>query len=63
MPLPEAIDTMRVHRVSGLTGDRTAFVTTRLFRAPYHTISDVDLSGGGQMEWGAQARLAGTRSL
>jgi magnesium chelatase family protein len=30
MTLAEAIETMRIHRVAGLTGDRTAFVTTRL---------------------------------
>jgi predicted ATPase with chaperone activity len=34
MTLPEAIETTRLHRVAGLTGDRTAFVTTRPFQAP-----------------------------
>jgi magnesium chelatase family protein len=34
MTLPEALDTTRIHRVAGLTGDRTAVVTTRPFRAP-----------------------------
>jgi predicted ATPase with chaperone activity len=32
---------MHNHRVAVRTGDRTAFVTTRPFRAPHHTISDV----------------------
>jgi magnesium chelatase family protein len=41
MTLPEAIETTRIHSVAGLTGDRTAFVTTRPCRAPHHTISDV----------------------
>jgi predicted ATPase with chaperone activity len=27
MTLAEAIDTTRMHRVAGITGDRTAFVT------------------------------------
>jgi magnesium chelatase family protein len=49
MTLAEAIETMRVHRVAGLTGDRTALVTTRPCRAPHHTISDVGLIGGGQV--------------
>ena len=49
MTLPEAIDTTRIHRVAGLTGDHAAFVTTRPFRAPHHTISDVGLIGGGQV--------------
>ena len=35
--------------VAGLTGDRTALVTTRPFRAPHHTISDVGLIGGGHI--------------
>src|ERR671914_1710732 len=49
MTLPEAIDTTRIHRVAGLTGARTALVTTRPFRAPHHTGSDVGLIGGGQV--------------
>jgi predicted ATPase with chaperone activity len=34
MILAEAIETMRIHRITGLTGDRTAWVMTRPFRAP-----------------------------
>jgi magnesium chelatase family protein len=49
MTLPEAIDTTRIHRVAGRTGDYTALVTTRPFRAPHHTISDVGLIGGGHV--------------
>ena len=49
MTLPEAIDTTRIPRVAGLTGDRTACVTTHPFRAPHHTISNVGLIGGGQV--------------
>ena len=33
MTLAEAVETTRIHRVAGLTGDRTALVTTRPFRA------------------------------
>jgi magnesium chelatase family protein len=55
MTLAEAIGTTRIHRPAGLTGDRTALVTTRPFRAPHHTISDVGLIGGGHVplagEW------------
>jgi Magnesium chelatase, subunit ChlI len=47
MTLTEAIETTRIHRVAGLTGERTALVTTRPFRAPHHTISDAGLIGGG----------------
>jgi magnesium chelatase family protein len=49
MILAEAVETTCVHRVAGLTGDRTAVVTTRPFRAPHHTISDVGLIGGGHV--------------
>jgi magnesium chelatase family protein len=47
MTLPEAIETTRIHRAAGLSGDRTALVTTRPCRAPHHTISDAGLIGGG----------------
>jgi hypothetical protein len=39
MLLPEAVDTMRIRPVAGLTGDRAAFVTTHPFRGPRHTAS------------------------
>jgi magnesium chelatase family protein len=38
MTLIEAIETARIHSVAGLTGDRTALVTTRPCRAPHHPI-------------------------
>jgi predicted ATPase with chaperone activity len=34
MTLAEALDTTRVHSVAGLTGARTALISTRPFRAP-----------------------------
>jgi magnesium chelatase family protein len=46
MTLVEAIETPCIPSVAGLTGDCTALVTTRPFRAPHHTISDVGLIGG-----------------
>jgi magnesium chelatase family protein len=49
MTLAEAIETTRIHRVAGLTGARTALVTTRSCRARYHTISAVGLIGGGHV--------------
>jgi PhoPQ-activated pathogenicity-related protein len=49
MTLAEAIETTRIHRVAGLTGDRTALVTTRPCRAPHHTISAAGLIGGGRV--------------
>jgi magnesium chelatase family protein len=48
MSLAEALDTTRIHRVAGLTGARTALVTTRPCRAPHDAISGMGLIGGGQ---------------
>jgi magnesium chelatase family protein len=49
MTLAEALETTRVHRVAGLTGDRTTVVTTRPCRTPHHTISDAGLIGEGHV--------------
>jgi magnesium chelatase family protein len=49
MSLAETIETTRIRRVAGLTGARTAWVTSRPFRAPPQTISDVGLIGGGHL--------------
>jgi hypothetical protein len=56
MTLAEAIETTRIHRVARLTGDRTAWVTTRPCRAPHHTISDAGLIGGGHVPCRATCR-------
>jgi hypothetical protein len=58
MSLAGALETTRIHRVAGRTGARTAVVTTRPFRAPHHTISDVGLVGGGQMPLPGAGSLA-----
>jgi magnesium chelatase family protein len=58
MTLAEAIETTRIHRVAGLTGDGTALVTTRPFRAPHHTISDAGLIGGGHVPMPGEVSLA-----
>jgi magnesium chelatase family protein len=58
MTLAEAIETTRIHRVAGLTGDRTALVTTRPCRAPHHPLSDAGLIGGGQVPRPGEVSLA-----
>ncbi len=45
--LHEALDTTKIHSVSGLLGANASLVSKRPFRAPHHTISDVALVGGG----------------
>ena len=58
MPLAKAIETTRIQRVAGLTGDRTAWVTTRPCRAPHHTILNAGLIGGGHMPLPGDVSLA-----
>jgi len=58
MTLAEAIETTHIHRVAGLTGDRTAWVTMRPFRASHHTISDVGLIGGGHVSMSGEVSRA-----
>ena len=58
MTLAEAIETTRIHSVAGLTGDRTALVMTHPFRAPYPTISDGGLIGGGHVPMPGDVSLA-----
>jgi magnesium chelatase family protein len=58
MTLAEALETTRLHRVAGLTGDRTALVTTPPCRAPHHTISDAWRIGGGQVPRPGDVSLA-----
>ncbi len=45
--LYEALETTKIHSVSGILDPNASLVTTRPFRSPHHTISDVALVGGG----------------
>ena len=56
--LAAARETTRIHHVAGLTGGRSALVTTRPCRAPHHTISDVGLIGGGHVPMPGDVSLA-----
>jgi magnesium chelatase family protein len=58
MTLAEAIETTCIHSVAGLTGDRTALVMTRPFRAPHHTISDMGLIAGDHLSMLGDMALA-----
>ncbi len=46
MTMEEAIEATKIHSICGLLQEK-AFVATRPFRAPHHTVSDVGLLGGG----------------
>jgi magnesium chelatase family protein len=63
MALAEAIETTRSHRVAGLTGRRTAVITTRPCRAPHQPMADVGLIGGGQVPRPGEVSRAHSTSL
>ena len=47
LTLSEALETTKIHSVSGRMSNNTSLLTSRPFRSPHHTISDVALVGGG----------------
>lgn len=47
LSLHEALETTKIHSVAGKLDKKSALMTTRPFRSPHHTISDVALVGGG----------------
>ncbi len=49
MTIEEAIETTKIHSVSGYVKEKTSLIATRPFRSPHHTISDAGLIGGGQI--------------
>ncbi len=47
LTIAEALETTKIHSVAGKVGRNTSLISTRPFRSPHHTISDVALVGGG----------------
>jgi len=47
MTMDEAIEVTKIYSVAGLLDDDAGIVTSRPFRSPHHTISQVALCGGG----------------
>ncbi len=56
--LEEALETTKIHSVSGILGQHTALVSSRPFRSPHHTISDAGLVGGGTYPQPGEISLA-----
>src|SRR5687767_8591648 len=54
----EALDVTSIHSVAGLVPPGAGLVTTRPFRAPHHTVSDVALVGGGALPRPGEISLA-----
>jgi magnesium chelatase family protein len=54
----EAVEVTTVHSVAGLIPPGAGLLTTRPFRAPHHTVSDVALVGGGALPRPGEISLA-----
>jgi magnesium chelatase family protein len=58
MTLQESLETTKIHSVAGRTLEKGGIMTSRPFRSPHHTISDVALVGGGQYPQPGEISLA-----
>ncbi|HJU11471.1 MAG TPA: YifB family Mg chelatase-like AAA ATPase [Candidatus Binataceae bacterium] len=58
MSLDDAIETTKIHSIAGLLNGGKSFVSTRPFRSPHHTISDIGLLGGGTFPSPGEVSLA-----
>ncbi len=58
LSLVEALETTKIHSVSGLLPEDTALMPQRPFRSPHHTISNVALVGGGSNPMPGEISLA-----
>jgi magnesium chelatase family protein len=54
----EAVEVTTVHSVAGLIPPGSGLLTSRPFRAPHHTVSDVALVGGGSIPRPGEISLA-----
>jgi len=58
LTLHEALETTKIHSVAGRLNRQASLLTTRPFRAPHHTISDIALVGGGGIPQPGEISLA-----
>ncbi len=58
MTIEEALETTKIHSVAGKLQSDHSLITSRPFRAPHHTISDVALVGGGAWPQPGEISLA-----
>lgn len=54
----EALETTKIHSISGLLDPETPIITKRPFRSPHHTISSAGLTGGGSIPKPGEVSLA-----
>lgn len=58
LTLHEALETTKIHSVAGKLDANASLISTRPFRSPHHTISDVALVGGGGIPQPGEISLA-----
>lgn len=58
LTLHEALETTKIHSVTGRMVKQSGLISTRPFRSPHHTISDVALVGGGAFPQPGEISLA-----
>lgn len=49
MTFEEALEVTKIHSIAGILPPGMPLITTRPFRSPHHTISDIGLVGGGSV--------------
>ncbi|MDP4181294.1 MAG: YifB family Mg chelatase-like AAA ATPase [Bacillota bacterium] len=54
----EALEVTKIHSIAGILPPKTSLLTTRPFRSPHHTISDISLIGGGKYPKPGEISLA-----
>ncbi|MCU0640857.1 MAG: YifB family Mg chelatase-like AAA ATPase [Candidatus Margulisbacteria bacterium] len=58
LSLSEALDVTKLYSVTGLLDGKKVLVTTRPFRSPHHTTSDIGIIGGGRIPRPGEVSLA-----
>ncbi|MBI3235995.1 MAG: YifB family Mg chelatase-like AAA ATPase [Bacteroidetes bacterium] len=58
LTIQEALETTKIHSVAGKLGSNIGLMTTRPFRSPHHTVSNVALVGGGNTPQPGEISLA-----
>ncbi|MDD4178556.1 MAG: YifB family Mg chelatase-like AAA ATPase [Candidatus Margulisbacteria bacterium] len=58
LSIGEALEVTKLYSVTGLLDGKRALVTTRPFRSPHHTTSDIGIIGGGRIPRPGEVSLA-----